>query len=87
MRTTALSFRKNIIFKNYIHRLQWNEYLEKKNSTCVHSWSVGDCFFFAETFRSFLLRHFGHLNILVICLTVVSKLTITVFFSLYFQTF
>jgi len=44
-------------------------------------------FFFAETFRSFLLRHFGHWNISVICLTVVLKLTITVFFSLYFETF
>jgi len=43
--------------------------------------------FFAETFRSFLLTHFGHWNISVICLTVVLKLTITVFFSLYFQTF
>jgi len=27
--------------------------------------------FFAETFRSFLLRQFGHWNISVICLTVV----------------
>jgi len=39
-------------------------------------------FFFAETFRSFFCR-----DILVICLTVVLKLAVTVFFSLYFQTF
>jgi len=37
----------------------------------------------------FLLRHFSHFcwDILVICLTVVSKLAITMFISLYFQTF
>ena len=33
------------------------------------------------------MRHFGHWNISVICLTVVSKLAKKVFFSLYFQTF
>jgi len=44
-------------------------------------------FFFAETFRSFLLMHFGHWNISVICFTVVLKLAITVYFSLHFRTF
>ena len=34
-----------------------------------------------------MLRHFCHWNISVICLTVVLNLAITVFFSLYFQTF
>jgi len=38
-------------------------------------------------FIRFLLRHFGHWNISVICLAVVLKLAITVFFSLYLQTF
>jgi len=36
--------------------------------------------------RFFSLRHFGHLNISVIRLTVVLKLAITVFISQYFQT-
>jgi len=34
-----------------------------------------------------LLRHFGHRDILVICLTVVLKLAVAVLISLYFQTF
>jgi len=38
-------------------------------------------------FCRFLLRHFGHWKISVICLTVVLKLTITLFFSMYFLTF
>jgi len=42
-------------------------------------------FFLAETFGHFLLGHFGHWNI--ICLTVVSKLPVIMFISLYFQTF
>jgi len=56
---------------------------------CFHTagWSFCIWVFFAETFRSFLLRHFGHWNISVTCLTVVLKLAITVFFSLYFQKF
>jgi len=45
------------------------------------------CFFFADTFRSFLLRHFGHWNLSAICLTVVLKLAVAVCFSLYFQIF
>jgi len=45
-------------------------------------------FVFAETFRSFFYwKHFGNWNISVICLTVVSKLAVAVFISLYFQTF
>jgi len=49
--------------------------------------STSICFFSLKHFGHFLLRHFGHWNISVICFTFVSKLTITVFFSLYFQTF
>jgi len=44
----------------------------------VHNTSTG-CFY--------SLRHFGHWNISLICLTVLFKLAVTVFFSLYFQTF
>jgi len=44
-------------------------------------------FFFDHTFRSFFAETFWSLNNSVICLTVVLKLTITVFFSLYCQTF
>jgi len=60
----------------------WKSYAicKTKGGVC---WSL---FFFAETFRSFLLRHFGHWNISVICFTVLLKLAISVF-SLYFQTF
>jgi len=43
------------------------------------------CFFFAETFRSFLLGHFGHCNKSVICPTVVLKLTITLFLAYIFK--
>ena len=35
----------------------------------------------------FLLKHFGHWDVSVICLTVLLKLTVTVFISLYIQTF
>jgi len=42
---------------------------------------------FAEKFRSFFERHFGHWDISVICLTVVLELTLTVFISMYFYTF
>ena len=38
-------------------------------------------------FGHFLQRHFCHWNVSIIYLTVVSKLPITVFISLYFQTF
>ena len=38
-------------------------------------------------FGHFLLRHFDHWNISVICLTVAVTLAVAVFFSLYFQTF
>jgi len=41
--------------------------------------------FFAETFRSFSLRHFGQWNISVICLAVVWKLVITVFLACVFR--
>jgi len=43
--------------------------------------------FLLRHFGHFLLRHCGHWNISVVCLTVVSKLAVTVFISLYFQTF
>ena len=43
-------------------------------------------FFFRDISVSFLLGHFGHWNILVICLTVVLKLAIALFISLNFQT-
>jgi len=52
-----------------------------------HFQGYSDAVSFAETFRSFLLRHFGHWNISVVCLTVVLKLTKTVLFCLYFQMF
>jgi len=43
------------------------------------------CFLFLlRHFGHFLLRHFSHRNISVICLTVVLKLTVVVFISLYF---
>jgi len=42
-------------------------------------------FFFVETFRSFLLRHFVHGKISVISLTVVLKLAVTVFLSYIFR--
>ena len=46
------------------------------------------CFFFSlKHVGHSLLRHFGLWNISVICVTVVLKLAITVFFSLYFLTF
>jgi len=51
------------------------------HSECLVWYNQKLFFFFAETFRSFLLRHFGHWNISVICLTVVLKLAVTVFFS------
>jgi len=41
----------------------------------------------AQKTRTFLLWHFGHWDILVICLTVLSKLAVTVFIRLYFQIF
>jgi len=41
----------------------------------------GICYFFAEIFRSFFLKHFGHLFHSLL------KLCTTVFFTLYFQTF
>ena len=54
----------------------------------LRKWLVWNLFFFAlRHFDHFLLRHFGHWNISVICLTVVLKLTVTVFLSLHFQTF
>jgi len=43
-------------------------------------------FFSLKHFGHFQLRYFGHQDILVICLTVVLKLTIEVLFSLYFET-
>jgi len=61
--------------------------------SCLYKWGMGRpsaalrAVFFAETFRHFLLRQIGHWNISVICLTVVVKLTVTVFISLCFQTF
>ena len=45
------------------------------------------CFFSLKHFGHFLLRHFGYWNISVICLTVVWKLAVAVFISLYFLTF
>ena len=53
----------------------------------TQTYVLSQSFFFAETFRLFLLGHFGHWNISVICFTILLKLTITVFFSLYFQRF
>ena len=38
-------------------------------------------FFSLKHFGNFLLRHFGHWNVSIICLTVVLKLAITVLFS------
>ena len=49
-----------------------------RDNHLTSEWAV---FFCTETFRSFLLRHFGCWNISVICLTVVLKLTITVFLA------
>jgi len=45
------------------------------------------CFFSLKHFVHFFLRHFDHWDIPVICLTVVLKLVLKVFISLYFQTF
>ena len=45
------------------------------------------CFFRWDISVMFLLRPFGHWDISVICLKVVSKFDVTVFISLYFQTF
>jgi len=46
----------------------------------------GCCSFSRRHLGHFLLRHSGHWDILVICLTVVSKLAVIVFIGLYFQT-
>ena len=43
--------------------------------------ALQSCFFPLRHFGHFLLRHFGHSDISVNCLTVVSKLAITVFFQ------
>jgi len=48
-------------------------------------WGPG--FFRCDISVIFLLGHFGHLDVSVICLTVVLKLAEAVFISLYFQTF
>jgi len=45
------------------------------------------CFFSLRHFGHFLLRQIGHWNISVICFTFIFKLAVTVFTSLYFQTF
>jgi len=44
-------------------------------------------FFSLRHLGHFLQRHFGHWNVSVIFLTVVSKIAVTVFISLYFQSF
>ena len=67
-------YQNGLLLKNLIHTQIFQE------TPCF-------CFFCAKTFRSILLRRFGHWNISAICLTVVLKLATTVFFSLYFQTF
>jgi len=78
------------------HTKTWCFFIKISDSITVQPANVGQtnvfrrfamlptCF---ETFRSFLLRKFGHWNISVICLTVILKLASTVFFSLCFQTF
>jgi len=50
---------------------------------CLYDWEM----FLLIQFGHLLVRYFGHWDISVICLTAVSKLAVTVFFSLYFQTF
>jgi len=54
------------------------------SETCLHN-SLA-VFLSLKHFGHFLLRHFGHLN-MVSCLTAALKLDITAFFSLYFQAF
>jgi len=49
-----------------------------------YEWEFVENCYLGQLFVS--LRHFGYWNVSVICLTVVLKLTVTVFFSLYFQT-
>ena len=60
------------------HCLKHNGFLFRWN--ILSFWSL-------RHFVVFLLRHFGRWDISVICLILVSKLAITVFISLYFQTF
>ena len=55
--------------------------------TSLNKWIVGWVYFFAETFRLFLLWQISYWNISVVCVTVVFKLAVTVFISLYFWTF
>jgi len=66
--------------------------LRKANLSFVHKENCKPAiktalFFLLRHFCDFLMWQFGHWNVSVICPTVVLKLAITAFFSLYFQTF
>ena len=67
----------------------WNKYYQsahsKNTSANIFVCHCLSCNAFKPVF--FSLRHLGHRNIAVICLTVVLKLAVAVFIGLYFQTF
>ena len=67
---------------NFLHRTLQNHTPHVRTSLLVTSW-----LFSLRHSSHFLLSHFGHWNIPVICVTLVLKLTLKVSFSLYFQTF
>jgi len=67
-----------------LYALLSHQHLCHKNEPCVYIY-INQCLLTPGLF--FSLRHFGHWNISVICLRVILKLTVTVIFSPYLQTF